>query len=163
MDFTAAYSQLRNSPQFKAWKDAHQNAYLAHFLTQLGPQFEPATWSIGFYDPASDRITTFIMNEPIAIIPDEEVFKKEKSVGELQLSSVTLTPAQAVAAAHHVQQQKYPQHPPTKGLAILQQLDAAVWNITFITASFAALNIKLNASTGAVESDSVSTFFDLQK
>ncbi len=163
MDPSSAYSQLRNSPQFRVWKDAHQNAYLVHFLAQLGAQLEPAAWNIGFYDPASDRITTFIMNDPPTIIPDEEVFKKENSVSELQLSSVTLAFSQAIAAARGLQQQKYPQHPPMKGLAILQQLGTAVWNITFITASFAALNIKVNASTGAVESDGISTFFDLQK
>lgn len=162
MDFTSAYADLKNSPQFRVWKDAHPQAYLAHFLAQLDNDLQPAPWNIGFYDPQPDRITTFVMRDPITIVPDEEVFKKESSISELHLSGVALTSAAALEKAKAVQRQHYPHHLPMKGLLVLQNLAQPTWNVTFITSTFAALNIKISAAAGELLDHTITTFTDLR-
>ena len=91
------------------------------------------------------------------------MFKKEKTIHPLETDSVKVTAENAVDAVLALQKKKYPQHLVVKGFLILQHLDdKPLWNVTLLTRTFGALNVKIDAATGKVVRDEVITLFDLR-
>lgn len=162
MEFNEAHKELLQSGTFNEWQKKNPKAYLAHFFAQLDVQLRPLNWEVGYYDAGADLITTFAVNEQIAINPQAEVFKKDEKVKELKIDSVKVPSEDAMHIAREFQMKEYRQHPPMRGFVILQNItEGTVWNVTFITQTFAALNIKLDSVSGAVVSHNLVTFFDM--
>ena len=161
MDCHTAYKKLVSSDIFKKWRGENSEAYLSHLFGETDEQLEIGPWQIGYYDREADKIITFVAGSDIEQMPAEEVFKKEGIVQELEFEKVKVSEKEAMNAAIRLQKKKYPQHPIMKGIVILQRLDRIVWNVTFITASFAALNIKIDAVKGDIVKDGLNTFFDM--
>ena len=162
MEHTDAYEELQTSDTFKEWRKTNESLYLAHFFAELDNHLRPLNWEIGLYDKEKDLITTFTVNESITIQPEAQVFKESGFVQELKLDNVQLTADDALHKARELQMQSYPTHPPLKGMIILQHLTDVTWNVTFITQTFAALNIRVNANNGEIIEHKLSTFFDMQ-
>ncbi len=158
MDYKHAYQMLFSSIVFKKWKNKQ---YLSHLFGEIDEQLHVVQWQIGYYDKKLDKVTTFVIGDHIERMPAEEVFKKEGIVEELELDNVKIGETEALEAALALQKKKYPQHPVLKGIIILQQLDKVMWNVTFITRTFAALNVKVDALNGSIVHDSLNTFFDM--
>ena len=162
MDYITAYKKLVVSALFKKWKKKSHSTYLAHFFGEVDEQLNIGQWQIGFYDTVNDRITSFVVGNAIEQMPSEEVFKKEGIVEELELEKVEMSEKEALETALLLQKKKYPQHPTLKGIVILQHLTIGlVWNVTLITQTFAALNVKIDTHSKKVIEDSLNTFFDL--
>jgi hypothetical protein len=161
MEPKEALNKLKESQVFNNWNPTHP-CYLVHFLSELNNQLQPETWSIGFYNNKTDRITTFTLTDPIQVQPDSEVFKQEDTINELDITRITTTAAEAINAAKNIQKEHYQQHLPVKGLLVLQHLREPTWNITFITSTFAALNIKINATTNLTLEHNLTAFNDLR-
>lgn len=164
MEFIQAYEKLISSTNFGEWRARNEHSYLVHFFAELDRYLRPSNWEIGYYNKESDLITTFTVNEVITLEPEAEVFKEKDTIEELRIGDVKQSSDAALRAARTFQLKQYPQHPITKGIIILQHIDTlgVVWNITLITQSFAALNIKVDAGTGAVVNHNLATFFDLR-
>ena len=143
-------STVESSSSFKEWRKTNPTPYLVHFLKII--ESIPSPWIIGYYNEKSDKITSFFIEKEITTSKEEEVFKKEKKIPLLDISSITIDTDNAQELAEKVRKEEYPKEQPIKTIIILQCLDTAVWNITFITASFNTLNIKINAESGEITS-----------
>lgn len=161
MQFREAFRRLVGSEIFREWRGAHPHNYLAHgfFMDGEGVVRE---WQIGFYDKDTDRITTFSVADDIMHNPPSELFKKEAAVRELVLEHVASDSDEALDTAHAHRKEKYRGHDPTKTMILLQHLPIGqVWNISFITSTFAICNVKVDAKSGEVLSSSCESLLGL--
>src|SRR3989338_8642464 len=98
MDIISTLAELHKSAHFKDWNKEHKQHYLTHAF-KLIDDANQRIWQIGYYDPKSDTITTFVLEEgaEVKIIPDLEVFKEEKdAVRKLEIEKVRLEPQEAL-------------------------------------------------------------------
>lgn len=153
MDVKDVYDRLVESSEYKEWCKKNKEAYLAHFFRMLDKENEHQ-WQIGFYDKKSDRITTFIVEgSEIKVLPQSEVFKREGAeIEELDIKKVKLDSNAALRKSQEFQREKYKGNDPMKAFFILQNIEdiGTVYNITYVTAAFKTLNIKIDAGTGEI-------------
>ena len=156
MDITQALKRLHSDKQFKDWHRKNHDSYLSHVFLMTGEGEEAV--QIGYHNSKSDLVTTFEISDPIVINPAEKAFKKPGSdVYRIDLSLVKIDLAHALEQASRLQKDKYPKEMPLKRIVILQKLDqyGLVYNITFVTASFKTLNIKIDAGSGSTVYDNI--------
>lgn len=153
MDVTEVLQNLEQSTSFKNWRKSNKLDYFVHAFKLLMDGTDDE-WQLGFYNREKDTITTFVTDGiKVALREDEEVFKKDKnSILEVKMDNVNVLFEKIMATAGHYQWKKYPKESSIKKIAILQNIKryGIVWNITFITQTFNALNMKINASTGKI-------------
>lgn len=155
---------LEDNDEFKKWKEKHKDSYLAHVFRMEGGD-SPESCLVGYYNK-DDTITTFeIDGSDICLKSCEEIFKPEgKTVKELNMEKVRLAFDQIRNIADELRKKEYKSEIPTKKIFILQNIDMGqVWNITIVTASFNALNIKIDASTGEVLKHSLTSLMQMGK
>jgi len=156
---------LESSKEFKDFKTKNKEAFLTHVFYMLDEANKNCV-QIGYYNPKKDKITTFIIEGGcITKTLEAEVFKDEKTVMKaLDLPKVKLEVDTAVKTAEKLQKDKYPSDSPIKKIAILQHLPIGqVWNITFVTATFKTLNIKVDSQFGKVVSDKLISIAEFGK
>ncbi|MBN2566603.1 hypothetical protein JXB02_00785 [Candidatus Woesearchaeota archaeon] len=152
-------ARLEKDAAFAIWRNGHPDAYLAHVFYMKQQQGED--WQVGYYDKASDRITTFVLGETVQQNPESEVFKKGGAVERLDMAAVRLDVPDALDAAIGFQRAEYPTELPGQAIVILQRLPLGqVYNITLITLAFKSLNIKLDAATAKVLRHELISFMD---
>lgn len=164
MEFKKALSKLEESHEFKKWREKNKDDYFSYAFCELNDT--ESSWQIGYYNKNNDKITTFIVNEEIKIMPQAEVFKKpDMKVNKINLNKVKLTFAEIIDKASEFQKEKYPREKSDKIIAILQNLEefGNIWNITSITKSLKTLNIKLNVEDGKVLEHKLSSIFEFRK
>ena len=91
--------RIQDNKDFKSWKKKHPEGYLSHFFCPISADCElKGDWEIGFYDPASEKMTVFSCGEKVGVKDNEdEVFKKpEQRVEELDIDPVKVDFAKAV-------------------------------------------------------------------
>ena len=164
MEIKEALKKLEESSEFKEWKENNEDDYFSYAFCELNGH--GGAWQMGYYNKNEDKITTFIVDEEIKVMPQQEVFKKpEMKVNKVELEKVKLSFAEIMDKASEFQKKEYPKEDVNKTIAILQNLEefGDVWNITFITRSFNTLNVKVNAEDGKVLEHKLSSIFDLRK
>jgi hypothetical protein len=157
--------QLESSEEFKDFKAKNKEAFLTHVFYMLDEANKNCV-QIGYYNPKKDRITTFIVEGScITKTAEAEVFKEQETVMKpLDMSRVKIDVSEAVEIAEKLQKDKYPADSPIKKIAILQHLPVGqVWNITFVTAIFKTLNIKIDSATKKVVSDKLISIAEFGK
>lgn len=150
MDFNKKLEKLESSDVFKGWKKKNSNAKLAHFFVNINSGAE--SWEIGFYDEKNNVMTHFIVDDVVSLGNSEKPLKYEDTkIVVLDLNKVDISLKNALAVANSLIKKEYPKHKSVRILALLQSIkDVQVWNITFISASFDTLNIKVDADNGDV-------------
>ena len=147
-------AQLRKDSLFKQWQKQHLQAYLTHFFAQIDGEFTLLSpWEIGFFNPATNKMTIFMQENTIWIIkPEDDVFKKEADhVEELHVEAVKggLEKVKPLFLEHLPQ--FFPAEVFGNGFIILQMWPKkAVWNATLITKTVKFANLKIDAETGEV-------------
>ena len=153
--------KVESSKEFKAWEKGHKSAYFSYAFSLLD---ESVDWQVGFYDPKTDKITTFaIKDNCIFMHPEEEVFKKEETkVNKLELEKIKIGTVKAAELAEKFQSEKHPKENPTKAILILQNLGKLgdIWNITYVTQAFNTLNMKISAKDGKVIEHTLTPLMD---
>lgn len=151
MEIKEVIDKLCQNPEFKEWKKHDKECYLVHAFKMLDDLNENI-WQIGYYNKKNDKITTFfIENDDIKIIPEEEVYKKEKKeIKKLDIKKVKISMQDSLKKANELLKNKYKESS-MKTVLILQNIDEGlVWNITFVTNSFKTLNVKIDANNGKI-------------
>ena len=159
MDIDDALTQLEQSRLFCAWSKQHRGAYLAHLFCMI--EGDERTWQVGY---AHDGlITVFVLGDGIEALPADKPFGGPGStVPRLDRAQVKLGLDAALGAAAALQEKKYPANRPFKTIVILQIIDGrVVYNITYVTASFKTLNIRVAADDGRIVSDQLVSFFSV--
>ena len=152
---------LCKHPEFKEWEKSHKECYLVHTF-KMPDDANENIWQIGYYDKKKDKITTFfIENDDVRIIPEEEVYKREKkAIKELDLDKVKITEQQALEKATKTLKEKY-KETSMKTILILQNIEEGlVWNITFVTNSMKTVNVKVDANNGKIVKDEITSLME---
>ena len=134
--------EIKKSQEFKEWKDKHSKAYLCG-------AFLDKNWQIDFYDPNTDKITTFHIDNKV-LFEEGEVFKSKHKIKELNLNKVKIDLEKALDIIKKLIDEKYNHQEETNKIIILQHLDRQVWNITYVMRSLSILNVKIDAETGKI-------------
>ncbi len=147
--------QLQQSDLFKEWKKPE--SYLSHFFCAVSGELKAKTnWEVGFFNKEHNKITVFTSPKEgsFAIKPEDDVFKKEQEVvEELDITTVTKTVDEAADIFIAKKKELFPNEEVGDGFIVIQTLEGKpLWNFTFITKSLKFINIKINASSGDVES-----------
>ncbi|MBI2548151.1 hypothetical protein HYW21_02265 [Candidatus Woesearchaeota archaeon] len=161
MDFVDALHRLEEDPVFKSWKQAHEQSYLIHGVLITDAN---APWQFGYYDETQEKVTSFIVSEPMQQLPDDEVFKHPgDKIIALTPSKVKVSFDQAKAKALQVLQETYKNEPTLRQIYIIQHLPLGlVWNITLVTKGFYTINLKINAENGTLLSQKKISLFEFK-
>jgi hypothetical protein len=145
--------ELEKSKIFKKFKEKNQLAYNSS-ISKIQKELQ-----IDYYDPNTDKITSFTKRNNEIISQESEVFRKEKiDIPELKLDKIKIT----LKAIEDIIAMKY-QEIPTKKIFILQQKESPIWNITYLTQSLNILNMKINAETGQIIEEKIESAMNFQK
>ncbi len=134
---------IEQSKLFQQWKKQHPDSYLVHFFC-MNNQMQT-----GYYEKKTDAITTFFLGKEIINKVDTEIFREHKVIPPLNLKEVHISLQKAKEIVKQLLK-KYPD-PVTKEIIVLQNLKKEpVYNMTFITATFKMLNVKISAKNGEI-------------
>jgi len=166
MELKAALNKLKKNPEFKEWKKNKKNNYFSYAF-KIVEKNKQTDWQIGYYDPKTDKITTFIVEKAdIKITPEEDIFKKESmKVNEINLKNVKLSLKQILDCCEKFKKKSYPKEDAIKKIAILQNLEefGDIWNITYINQNFNTLNMKLKSNNGKIIEHKLTNLFDFKQ
>lgn len=153
MELKPALKKLKESREFKDWAKKNKDTFFSYAFKMI-ENGKSSQWQLGFYRRATDRITTFIVDESlIEIKDDDEIFKKpDTEVKQIDMEKAKLPFKEALEKAGEFQKKEYPKELVSKTIAILQNLEehGTVWNITYLTQSLKTLNMKINPENGKV-------------
>jgi len=155
---------LRSHSEFKEWEKHNKECYLVHIFKMLDDLNEKV-WQVGYYNKKNDKITTFFMDDnDIKIIPEEEVYKKEKkAIKKLDIKKVEVSMQDSLKKANELLKKKYKGESSLKTILILQNInEGLVWNITFVTNSFKTLNVKVDANNGKIVKHEITSLMEFK-
>lgn len=149
------FKKLTDSQVFKEWKENNKKDYLCSYvLINEVPQFD-------FYNPKTDKITSFIINKEIEMKKEQNIFKKSKDkIYELNLDKVKIPLEKAEEIINNLE--KYKKETFNKKIIILQSKKNPLWNLSLITTTLNILNIKIDAVTGEVLSETFESLLNLK-
>ncbi len=152
MELKEVLASVEKSSEFKSWRKSHSKAYLAHAFVMMD-EANKDSWQIGYFDSENSLMSTFVASSgKIEIIPDQEVFKSEHRIEQLEPDKVKLTVKEALDVAEKHRKENYPKEITAKSFFIIQVVEAhgQVFNITYFTATFKTINIKISTENGKV-------------
>ncbi len=155
MNLKEVLKDLKDSEIFKDWITENSTAYICNCF-----KINEEDWQFCFYSSEKDKITTF-SNKKI-LESNSDIFRKEKvAIKKLNIGNVRIDLSQALEIFEKIKEEKYSKEEPTKKIIILQKLNAPAWNITYLI-SFNILNIKIDAISGRVISESLNSIMDFK-
>ncbi len=142
------YDHIQDSKEFKSWHKKNSDFYLCSFFTILNEQ----GWQVDYYSPSKDRIASFIFEQKLKVLnTDSKVFKKEGlKVDKLNLDEIKINLETALDIVLKLKNKKYSNEKANKVIVILQKIKKPLWNITYLTATFNILNVKIDAKSGKI-------------
>jgi len=163
MNFHQAIEFVEDSKVFKSFFFDNKDFHLVHgFLMIENGKRTP--WQVGYYSKKADRIVVFTAEDEVSKSPEEEAFKKDGLVPALDASNVKTSNEDVLSTAEKVRAEKHPHELVTKTIVILQSLDGVpTWNITLVTQAFSLVNIRIDASSGDLITQSASSIMNLGK
>ena len=165
MEIKKVLKKLHSSSKFMDWQKDHKECFLAHIFKMFDKENEKS-WQVGYCNPKNDIITTFIIEPDSVLVTEEsEPFKKPGThIHELNLKKVDIDYGEALEKAEILKREKYPKEIPLKKFFILQNIkDKNMYNITYFTSSFKAVNIKIGSDNGSIVNDEVTEFLQFKK
>ncbi len=152
MELKNAIDKLKLSEEFTKFKEENSNYYLAHAFSIVDT--EEIEWQVGYYGVEKDNVIVFEVGDIVTVHPQSEVFKKPgTTVKELKLEDIKISLKQAAEIADELVKKKYSAETINKTIAIIQNLELPLYNLTLVTATFHIINIKINADTGEIISE----------
>jgi len=137
--------ELKASKEFKQFIEKKPLAY------NTSASFIDEKWQLDFYDPDSDKITSFTKKEDEILSEESEVFRKEKKeIPELKVDKIKFN----LNDVEELMKQKLKEEP-TKKIIVLQQNINPYWNITYLTKRVEIINIKIDAVTQEILDESI--------
>jgi len=142
--------ELKDNEKFKGKNQLAYNTSVCLIDNQL---------SVDFYDPNSDKITSFTKQKDEILSQESEVFRQEKKeIEELQINKIQINQKKA----EEIISGKYKDEA-TKKIFILQQVNTPIWNITYLTSKLDILNVKINAVSGEIIEEKIESALNFQK
>lgn len=163
------YEKLKSSAAYK--EHMQERAYLSHIFIMLPNDFNPdkdfvENYEIqfGFYNKDLQQILTFMYHDGDFFYGSEDKPFGENEIEEIDLSEAKVEPHDCFVKLGALIKEKYRGNIPLKTIVILQKLkEGFVWNITVLRSDFKTLNVKIDAITGEVVSDSLKGLIEVDK
>ena len=153
MDLKKAFKKVSEKPEFKS-----QKGYLSHacFIEEKN---KDNSWEFGIFNPETKKITVF-ESEPYKVREPDDALTEKDVVEELNFDLVKISYPKALEIANAEAIKKNAKLIQKK-IIILQKDKNLIWNITFLTADFNLMNIKVDAVSGEVLSVDFHNLYDL--
>ena len=158
MKYKETIKNVEESNEFKEFKKQHPGAYLIHVFMMDGTNTQ-----IGYYLKENKHIVTFEISDAGIKAEEAKPFQREEhDISALEVDKVTLDFDEAKEIALKAKEENYKGEIVNKEIMILQNIpEGQIYNITFITASFKTLNVKVNAETKEVIEHNLATLVGL--
>lgn len=155
MDVVDKLKFLEESAEYTKWRASHADDYLVHFFVMMSTfssVLDMTDIQIGYYDKATDAVTTFdISSSKVSLMPPQEAFKKGQHISALSFDKVKVSMSEGYGFALELQKKEHSADKPNKVILLLQEhKKIPIYNVTFITAAFNVLNIKVSAVNGSI-------------
>jgi len=153
MDLQSALKKIKDSKEFMDWNKKNPDIFFSYAF-KIVEEKKEQPWQLGFYHKSTDKVVTFVAdNDEIEMQKEEEIFKKpDMQVKPLEIEKIKIPFKKILKITEEFCKKEYPTEIINKTIAILQNLEeyGNIWNITYITASFKTLNIKVNAENSKI-------------
>ncbi|MBI2140989.1 hypothetical protein HYU16_01050 [Candidatus Woesearchaeota archaeon] len=177
---------VEGSREFLEWRKGNKTAHLSSVFAMGKSARQLSEWLLSYYDGKDDTFTTFSTTGSL-MAAKEQAFKKGRAVPELRAGAVKVEVWDCIKTAEDVRAGTYKGEEASTVIAILQPLTPEeisggsetgstggnssgkeseakpVWNITYITASFNVINVKIDAEAGTVLSHRISGVMDFMQ
>lgn len=149
MEIRTVLDRLHASKEYAEWQATHPTSFLAHVFVMLDEANKDAK-QIGFYNPATEKISTFLVGKTsISVSQDAEIMKSDSAIQCLIPEDLVVEPTVALNTANQARLAKYKADQPLKLFYIIQNTSVGqVYNITYFTQTFKTLNYKVSTKTG---------------
>ncbi len=136
---------INNSSEFKEFKEKHPNSYLSSCF------YSSDNWQADFYCPDNDNMTSFTVKDRKINLETSDVFRKEKKeIKELKIEELEVGINEAKKIMANLIEEEYKGEEINKEIIILQNLEAPLWNITYITKTMNIIHVKIHAISGQI-------------
>jgi len=166
MELKQALEQVKNSTKFKDWNKKNPDTFFSYAF-KIVEKNKEQPWQLGFYHKSTDKVVTFVAdNDEIEMQKEEEIFKKpDMQVKPLEIDKIKIPFKKILKITEEFCKKEYPNEIVNKTIAILQNLEeyGNIWNITYITASFKTLNIKVNVKNSKIVHHSIESLMSFAK
>ena len=156
--------ELEAHSEFKEWRKKNPKSFLAHLFV-MHDEPNKGIVQVGYSNRDESMTTFFIEKGEVKIATEQEVFKKpDDRILKLDIRNVKLADEEAMEKAEKILAEEYRQKP-LKSFLILQNLRefGQIYNITFVTAGFRTLNVKIDAATGNVLKHELTSLMQYKK
>ena len=163
IDIQDCIERLESETIFKKWKAKNSSCYFSYALTIIDKDRDNNIWQIGFYNPSSDKITTFAVDKDISMQEEEEVFKEpEHDVEEIKPASIKLPVNGILEKAANFIRENYKSEKIVKSIVHLQNHHdyGTIWNLSYVSERLNVINLKIDAASGDIISDNVTAMFN---
>lgn len=118
-------------------------------------------WQVDYYDSKEDKMISFVVSDKVNR-EESKIFKeKEAKVEKLEIEEVKIDLKEAFKIADKLHKDKYNNETVNKKIVILQVVKKTIWNLTYLTAGFNIVNFKIDAVSGEIISDNISSALSL--
>ncbi|MFC2134548.1 hypothetical protein ACFLTH_08020 [Bacteroidota bacterium] len=157
-----AIKKLEESKEFKEFKKENPEFYLAHAFTIIDKI--QTDWQIGYFGNKHEKVVVFMVGKEISQSAEEEVFKKpEDRVKKLDMNNVKIDLEKAFEICEKLLEEKYKGEIINKTIAILQNLETELYNITLVCQSMNLINVKIDANNEKILHESRESIMGLKK
>ncbi len=153
---------LKKTEMYKEFIEHNPDYELSHvFAIEESDKFND--FQIGFYSKKDKKVVSFDLLNHKASEP-QDPFNKGEDIPSLNINSITQDISTVITKAKEIMKEKYSAHRAEKYICILQIINSVtMWNITIVTSTLHVINLKLNAITGDLISDSAQAIMSFTK
>ena len=163
MNVHQAIEYVEESEKYQQFTKAHPEYYLAHCFCTIDKQGQ-SPWQIGYYSQKTEKIVSFTADEGVIQHDEDEAFRKEGHVPQLDDKQVSISVEEAITHTDKYKEEHHRAEDITKYIVILQMMqDAPVWNITAVTNVFSLINMRIHADTAEILETNVDSVLNLGK
>lgn len=160
LDFVEELKRLIESVEAsEEFKEIKDKVYLCSLFSIM--EKDKGEWQVDYYSYKEDKIISFVVNDKVNR-EESKIFKeKESKVEKLEIGMVKIDLKEAFKTADKMHKEKYNNETVNKKIVILQVVKKPIWNLTYLTASFNIINFKIDAVSGNIISDNISSALSL--
>jgi len=151
-------AEVQKSREYQKIVKEEPDIYLASAFTM-----KKGEWQLDFYSKKKKTLTSFRKENSRLKVAEDKLFQQKETAPEpLELEEARISLTEALEKTRN-ELKKSSAGEEQKHIIILQKKDnKIIWNITVLTTSFKVLNIKIDAATGNILSESVESLLNFR-
>ena len=159
--FKEDIKKIESSKEFKDIKKTCKNLMLADGLILLEKENynlgDYGDWQVDYFEPDSGCMFSFTFEDKkIDVKKTTEIVKTDESVHKLNLDKLKISFEAILEKTERIREKGYSNEKPYKIILVIQNRKKQdIWNVTYLTASFKTLNLKISAETGDLIEESL--------